>query len=105
MRCPLSSERAASEELAAAVRWYEAQRQGLGAEFLDAVLETLNKVAERPRAGTALPGEMNIRRMLVDRFPYQVVYRFDAERVRVIAVAHLRRRPGFWKRRGRDGSG
>jgi len=90
--------RPAAEELAAAVGWYEDCRAGLGAEFFDAIVRTLNRIAERPEAGSPFR-DLNARRMLVAGFPYQVVYRIDSDGIRVIAFAHLKRRPGFWRHR------
>ena len=90
--------RPAAEELAAAVVWYEERRAGLGSEFYDAILRTVNRIAEMPEAGSPY-GELKARRMLVPGFPYQVVYRIDSDDVRVIAFAHLKRRPGFWRHR------
>lgn len=40
------------------------------------------------------------RRMLVRRFPLAIIYRVEAQRVLVVAIAHQRRRPGYWRRRG-----
>jgi plasmid stabilization system protein ParE len=84
--------------LAAAVSWYEERRAGLGAEFLDAVVRALNRIAELPDAGSPFP-DLKARRVFIAGFPYQVVYRIDADGIRVIAFAHLRRRPGFWRHR------
>ena len=88
----------ASEELAAAIRWYEERRAGLGGEFYDAVVRTMEHIAEMPEAGSPIR-TLDARRMLVAGFPYQIVYRFEADAVRVIAFAHLKRRPGFWRHR------
>jgi len=96
---PIRTARPASEELTAAVRWYEEQRSGLGAEFFDAVLETLARIAEHPEAGAVAFGAIEARRMLVAGFPYHVVYRRGVEDIRVLAFAHLKRRPGFWMHR------
>ena len=90
--------RPAAEELAAAVGWYEDRRAGLGSEFFDAIVRTLNRIAEVPEAGSPFR-DLNARRMLVAGFPYQVVYRIDSDESRVIAFAHLKRRPGFWRHR------
>jgi plasmid stabilization system protein ParE len=43
--------------------------------------------------------EEHTRRYLLRRFPYAVIYRAQAERVLVVAVAHMRRRPGYWRGR------
>ena len=94
----LHTARPAAEELAAAVGWYEDRRAGLGAEFFDAIERTLNRIAELPEAGSPFR-DLKARRLLVAGFPYQVVYRIDSEGIRVIAIAHLKRRPGFWRHR------
>jgi toxin ParE1/3/4 len=94
----LHTARPAAEELAAAVGWYEDRRAGLGAEFFDAIVRTLNQIAELPEAGSPLP-DLKVRGLLVAGFPYQVVYRVDADGIRIIAFAHLKRRPGFWRHR------
>lgn len=98
-RVRLSSE--AQAELAEAIRWYEEQRSGLGGELLAAVRHTLSLVARRPELGGSVLGvrRPDARRVLIPRFPYQVVYRHHAEHTLVVAVAHLKRRPGYWKSR------
>jgi toxin ParE1/3/4 len=96
---PVRTARPASEELDAAVRWYEEQRRGLGADFFNAVLTTLDRITENPEIGAAVPGVIEARRVFVAGFPYQVVYRLAAEEIRILAFAHFRRRPGFWKGR------
>lgn len=88
----------AAEELAAAVRWYERQRPGLGNEFFKAVVTTLARIAGNPDAGQPLR-TTSARRLLVPRFPYQIVYRPVGDEVRVLAFAHLKRRPDFWRGR------
>ena len=98
MSLRLSTAKPVSEELAAAVRWYEERRPGLGAAFYDAVVQTIDRVSQMPHAGVAL-GNFKARRMLVTGFPYQVVYRVDSDQIRILAFAHLKRRPGFWRRR------
>ena len=89
----------ASAELEAAVRWYEERRRGLGAEFFDAVATTVALIAEQPEAGTAIEGMRSTRRVLVRRFPYQIVYHFTPTDITIAAIAHLKRKPHYWKRR------
>jgi plasmid stabilization system protein ParE len=91
--------RAASEEFEAAVRWYEERRRGLGAEFYDAVSSTLDLIADQPEIGTRMEVFGAPRRMLVARFPYQVVYHLSQDRMVIVAIAHLKRRPNYWKAR------
>ena len=90
----------ASEELIDAVRWYEARRPGLGGEFLDAVAEMLTLIEARPEIGSPSRHDPRTRRVLVPSFPYQVAYRLTATEIVIVAVAHLKRRPGYWKTRG-----
>ena len=96
----LHSSEPASQELAEAVRWYEARRAGLGGEFFDAVAEVLALIETRPEIGAPISADGQTRRLLVARFPYQVVYRLRPNEIAIVAVAHLKRRPGYWKDRG-----
>ena len=89
----------ASVELAEAVRWYEAKRRGLGGEFLDEIATTIDRLALNPEAGSPLSADQRTRRLLVPRFPYQIVYRVRPDEIVVVAFAHLKRRPGYWKHR------
>jgi toxin ParE1/3/4 len=91
--------RAAREEFAEALRWYEEQRAGLGAEFFDEVAATTARLEARPEIGTAVSQDGLTRRLLVPRFPYQVVYRVTPDEIVILAVAHLKRRPNHWKNR------
>lgn len=96
---PLRSARPASDELTEAVRWYETRRSGLGGEFFDAVVQTFALIQGRPEIGSAISADGFTRRVLVPRFPYQVVYRLRPTEIVVVAVAHSKRLPGYWKRR------
>ena len=89
----------ASEELTDAVQWYEAQRVGLGAELYDAVSATVEDIERRPEIGAIAHDDPQIRRVLLTRFPYQVIYRPGHDEIVILAIAHLKRRPGFWKHR------
>ena len=95
---PIRTAKFASEELTAAVQWYERQRPGLGAEFFDAILGTIDRISETPETGSSLK-TVEARRMLVAGFPYQIVYRISANEIRILAFAHLKRRPDFWRHR------
>ena len=93
------SSQPASDELAEAVGWYETRRAGLGGEFFDAVVVALTLIEARPEIGTAISADGQTRRLLVDRFPYQVVYRLRPTEIVIAAIAHLKRRPEYWKNR------
>ena len=99
MTRPIRFAKPAADELLEAVRWYEARRPALGRELFDAVANTLELIANHPEIGDSTSVDHNTRRALVPRFPYQVVYRLRPEETVIVAVAHLKRRPGYWKTR------
>jgi len=88
----------AEAELNEAVSFYEAAETQLGEEFLLEVFATIRTILSHPRAWPVLEGE--VRRCLVNRFPYAVLYSIEPDRVFVLALMHLHRRPGYWKTRG-----
>jgi len=89
----------ASEELTAAIQWYETRRSGLGADFFDAVVRTIGLIQAHTEIGTARAGRFPNRQLLVTGFPYKVVYRARESDIYVVAIAHTSRRPDFWKER------
>ncbi len=89
--------RPAADELAAAVAHYDQQGAGLGDRFLDAVQHGLDQIGEWPHAWQAVGPQ--IRRYLLNRFPYALIYALDNDEIIVIAVANLHRRPDYWRGR------
>jgi len=82
----------AERELVEAVRFYEARAAGLGGDLIREVERTLAQIVANPEAGSVLEG--TIRRRLVRRFPFAILYQATAETLSVVALMHLRRRPG-----------
>jgi len=80
-----------------AVRYYEAQQLGLGMEFAGEVYASIARIGSYPFAWT--PISPNTHRCLLNRFPFGVIFRVNADMLEVIAVAHLQRRPDYWKGR------
>lgn len=79
--------------------YYDAVRPHLGSAFLDAVQEATDYVQRVPLAGA--PASSGLRRVMVRRFPYYLLYVVEETRIFLLAVAHFRRRPGYWQpRRG-----
>lgn len=102
MSRPVFFEPEASAEFQDAALWYEAQGSGLGLAFLAAVDRTVEHLSAWPETGTAVPGvsaDLSVRKRSVFRFPYYLAYVVAADAIRVLAVAHDRRRPGYWKPR------
>ncbi|MBX3199601.1 MAG: hypothetical protein KF894_15810 [Labilithrix sp.] len=86
-------------ELDATVAWYDEQRAGLGLEFLTEVRRRLSELREAPNVSTAdrsAPAEARVQRRRLRRFPYAIVFAETTSEYVVIAVMHLRRRPGYW---------
>jgi len=93
--------REAEDDLDEAIAWYEREEPGLGQRFRAAVREALTTIAANPGLGSRVPHvtDDDARRWLVKRFPYAIVYYETQTEVRVVAVAHGHRRPGYWLRR------
>ena len=88
---------AARRELRSAVEYYDERVPSLGDELLVEVESLLQQIQEYPQIGSL--HEAGTRRLVVRRFPYSIVYRIQGERVVIVALAHHRRRPGYWHRR------
>jgi plasmid stabilization system protein ParE len=86
--------RLADHELNEAAQYYELEEPGLGAAFLEEVDRCLQSIQTHPEAGAILRGD--VRRRLVRRFPYALVYRIKPTSIRVLAVMNLKRRPMYW---------
>lgn len=84
-------------DLQGAASWYESQRPGLGTEFLDSASATFQRIAGRPMAYPVVHRET--RRALMQRFPFAVFFRGEAEFIVVFAVMHASRHPLRWRQR------
>jgi toxin ParE1/3/4 len=87
----------AEEDLNQAYQWYEAQRKGLGDDFLLCVEGGIARITRNPQRYRKIHG--NIRRVLIDRFPFGIFFIEDEQRISVLAVLHVRRNPSTWKNR------
>ena len=100
MTKPVELDADARLEYLSAQDWYEAQRPGLGEDYLAAVKETLLRL--QPAEAHSVVGKADgrpIRQAAVRRFPYRIVFMETDDAIRVLAIAHLKRRPGYWRRR------
>ncbi len=92
----------AAEEAIEAAAWYERQRPGLGTDFFEAFEAAVDLVEAQHIPFSPYPGRAGAagaQRVILKRFPYDIVLvEHDAELV-VIAVAHQSRRPGYWRER------
>lgn len=79
------------------VTYYNRQRPGLGYEFAEEVASTIARIMRFPEAWPKL--STRTRRCRTKRFPYGVIYQIREDIILVVAVAHLKRKPFYWRRR------
>ena len=87
----------AREDLNKAAAFYEASVPGLGDAFLDDVERAIDHIRENPRIGA--PIGRAFRRAVLRRFPFTVVYAERGDEIVIVAIAHDRRRPEYWRGR------
>ena len=86
----------ARAELLDAATYYEERADQLGGQFIDEAHRVVDLLVGSPGLGAPVTGQPGLRRWRLRRFPYYVVYREQGEQLYVLAVAHERRRPGYW---------
>lgn len=84
----------AQQEVDDAVAWYDSQSRDLGTRFLDDLDRTIRRITTFPLSCAEI--EPEIRRCLLSRFPYAIIYGIDSDKIIVIAVGHLHREPRYW---------
>lgn len=89
---------AAQTELDQAFEWYETQQKDLGLQFLNEFDAAIRRIISYPESYSLI--EKDVRRCLVKCFPYGILYGIDTDKIIVIAVAHLHRKPDYWIDRG-----
>ena len=87
----------AEVELREAVAYYEEKSPGLGLDLEAEIERSIRMIRDFP--GWWPLREDGTRRYLTHRFPYLVIYAYLKERIWIIAIAHCKRRPGYWKDR------
>lgn len=88
----------AIKELDGAVAYYEDHKISLGLDFLAEVQQALDKIQQNPNLG-AVYKATGLRRYVIQRFPFLLFYTELEEFIWVVAIAHGKRRPGYWRRR------
>jgi plasmid stabilization system protein ParE len=87
----------AGEEYTQAVQYYAAITPELGGGFHEEIERLIQEVCHQPDRFLRL--SPRARRALARKFPYSVVYRDEPDRVWIVAVAHAKRRPSYWRQR------
>jgi plasmid stabilization system protein ParE len=81
-------------ELNEAAEYYEGESAGLGQAFITEVERSADEIVRFPEAGLVMRG--SIRRRLIRRFPYALLYRVKPTEIRILGVMNLKRRPAYW---------
>jgi plasmid stabilization system protein ParE len=87
----------AEADLSEAFEWYETRVTGLRLEFIRTVDSLFNSIIRNPQAYPVV--YKTARRALTRKFPYEVFFLVDADRVIVVAIFHARRSPQRWQER------
>jgi len=88
---------AAQSEYFDAINYYDDKRSDLGLAFSREIERTINFLVNYPNSGALIaPG---IRRCLVTRFPYVIIYKIEGDALTIISVSHSKRYPNHWKSR------
>jgi len=97
---PVHLRQIAKHDLREAVKWYRDRDAELANRFLDEVYKTLALLERFPDTGGPVFGveSPDIRQLPVDTFPYQIVFKRLPYRTVVLAIAHERKKPGYWDR-------
>jgi len=84
----------ASEEVEAALDWYSDRSKVAASAFLYEIEHGVKRIREAPARWPRFGG--HARRYLLPSFPFSLIYRIERSDVLIVAVAHHRRRPGYW---------
>ena len=95
---PLILHPKAEAEFDAAIAYYEKQRSGLGLEFHAEIESAFARIQNNPLAFAQI-NQRGVRRCLIKRFPYSIFFLEFEDYLWVAAVAHQKRRPGYWAKR------
>lgn len=87
----------ASREFLDAIQYYDSEAPGVGDRFQQEVERSSAEIREFPDAFERAEGD--VRRKPLRRFPYSLFYAIEPDRIRILAVAHQRRKPGYWRSR------
>jgi toxin ParE1/3/4 len=87
----------ADDEIAEAAQYYEVRKPGLGSDFLGEIEKGLDQISINPEASQRIG--RRARRKPLWRFPFNLIYAVYPDRIRIVACAHQKRRPFYWRKR------
>ncbi|MEI7616746.1 MAG: type II toxin-antitoxin system RelE/ParE family toxin [Actinomycetota bacterium] len=83
----------AKDELEDAIKFYELEYPGLGEKFREEIKKSIKRLIEHPNAWVTETGE--VRKYLVHKFPYSILYSIEKDHIYIIAIAHQHRKPNY----------
>jgi plasmid stabilization system protein ParE len=98
-RLPIHLAPEAEQEALDAFVWYHERNPAAAAHFENEVVHAMDRIVEFPLAAPEI--ESGVRRLLLRRFPYALLYAVEPGRILVLGVMHLRRKPRNWSGRTR----
>ena len=81
-------------EMLQAARYYESQVINLGYDFLSEIHRAVKSIEDNPEAAPKIKG--SIRRRIIRRFPYAILYQIDPTEIVILAIMHQHRDPDYW---------
>ncbi len=84
----------AKQELDDAIYYFEIEFRGLGNRFKEEVKKAVKRISDYPEAWSVVKDD--IRKCLLHKFPYKLLYSVEKDHIFIIAVAHLHRKPDYW---------
>ncbi len=84
----------AEQEFDQAIKFYENEQSGLGIEFSREVYAAIQTISKYPEAWTQI--DKKTRRCLIHRFPFGILYRIVNNKISIMAIHHLKKKPGYW---------
>jgi toxin ParE1/3/4 len=88
---------AAEAEINEAADFYDLRSPGLGSDFVDEIERAIRNISEFPESSPLVRG--HARRRPIAKFPYSLIYSVRPNTIRILAVAHHKRRPFYWHSR------
>lgn len=93
MRAVISA--SARKDFREAVDYYDKESISAGSRFAEQINATVELIRERPNIGHR--NEFGEWQFKVETFPYTIIYQLEPRRILVMAIAHHRRKPGYWR--------
>jgi hypothetical protein len=87
----------AKDELFSTISYYNEQINGLGLEFLEEISRSINIINVNPKRWSIL--KLHVRKYIVQRFPFSIFYICNRSTIYIVAIAHNKRKPYYWKNR------